>query len=319
MMRKTRRKKPFQRSVTAVLIVVICGVLLLAGALYLKTVKGAAASQENCGHETWINGECAYCGYRCPHGEWEDGKCTVCGLPCSHEWKDSVCTVCGVTCEHPNFTDGVCDVCGFRCPDHRYENGVCPTGGHRCEHEWEDGVCSKCGMVCGHENHDKHSRICPVCGSTVCHHYVYGVCACGAKPEIYDAWLPAEYYEACDHPGTVERISYTQPLLAYGGVEVQKNMNVYLPYGYDDSRQYDVLILIHGGWDDENSWMTAEYDDYGFTIVLKNIYDNMIERKLCEPMIIVCPTTYNEEGYEMDSGYEGFAQELRETVFPYVA
>ena len=317
---KTHRKaKPFRRPVIIGLLFVVCGILLLISALFLKSVRGVTGNQEKCGHEAWINGECAYCGFQCPHERWENGKCTVCDFPCSHEWNDSICSVCGQICEHPRFTGDVCAVCGFRCPDHRYEDGVCPTCGNRCEHEWKDGVCSNCGMICRHENHDKDSRVCPVCGSMVCHHYVYGVCACGAKPEIYDAWLPSEYYEPCEHPGTVERIEYSQQLLAYGGVEVQKNMNVYLPYGYDGSRQYDVLILIHGGWDDENSWITAEYDDYGFTIVLKNIYDNMIDRKLCEPMIIVCPTTYNEEGYEMDSGYEGFAQELRETVLPYVA
>ena len=309
----------FRRSVILCIFLVVCGLLLLGTAVFLKSEKWNAVNQKKCPHETWINGECAYCGFRCPHEEWNEGKCISCGLECGHDWEEGVCSVCGLKCGHPTFAGEVCKTCGFLCVGHHYENGVCGKCGSRCEHYWDNGVCGNCGTVCGHEVHDPNTRACSVCGSLVCHQFQNGVCACGAQPEIYDSWLPAEYYEPCEHQGTVERVSYRQSLLAYGGFEVEKSMNVYLPYGYDAGRPYDVLILIHGGWDDENSWVTNEYDDYGFKIVLKNIYDNMMDRRLCEPMIIVCPTTYNEEGFQMDSGFDGFAQELRETILPYVA
>ncbi|MBQ1788556.1 MAG: hypothetical protein II008_00125 [Oscillospiraceae bacterium] len=313
------RRKSFRRALTLCLSLILFGLLLLGLTVYLKSTGWNRKNRETCPHETWINGECAFCGFLCPHDQWEEGQCTACGMRCRHDWTNGSCLLCGMSCEHPSFTGEVCDVCGFRCIGHHYEDGVCNLCGSRCEHAWSDGVCGRCGMVCPHENHDPDSGECPVCGSTVCHRFHNGVCSCGAKPEIHDGLLPPEYYEPCLHPGRVERVSYSQKLLAYGGYEVQKNMNVYLPYGYDSGRQYDVLILIHGGWDDENSWMTNEYDADGLKIVMKNIYDNMMDRKRCEPMIIVCPTTYNEEGWEMDSGYDGFAQELRETVLPYVA
>lgn len=313
------RRKPFRRALILQICLIVCGLLLLGLILVRKSAAWPEKNREQCAHETWVNGECAYCGFLCPHPQWEEGRCAACGLECRHDWKDGVCRVCALRCEHPSFAGEVCETCGFRCIGHHYENGVCNQCKSRCTHDWTDGICGICGMVCPHETHDPDSRECPVCKSTVWHRFQNGVCACGAKPEIHDAPLPPEYYEACPRPGSVERVTYTQSLLAYGGFEVQKNMNVYLPYGYDPDRPYDVLILIHGGWDDENSWMTNEYDDYGFTIVMKNLYDNMMDRKLCEPMIIVCPTTYNEEGFQMDSGYEGFAQELRETVLPYVA
>ncbi len=313
------KKKPYRRSAIICVILAVCGFLLLGAVLFLRSEKWVEINQRKCPHETWINGECAYCGFRCPHDAWKDGQCAVCGLECTHDWKNGVCSVCGMKCEHPRFAGEICEICGFRCIGHQYEDGVCSRCGSRCSHYWNNGVCENCQMVCAHESHDQDSRACTVCGSLVCHRFQKGVCACGAGPEIYDSWLPPEYYEPCEHPGSVERISYSQKLLAYGGYEVQKNMNVYLPYGYDESRPYDVLILIHGGWDDENSWVTNEYDDYGFKIVMKNVYDNMMDRKLCEPMIIVCPTTYNEEDFQMDSGYDGFAQEIRETILPYVA
>ncbi len=52
---------------------------------------------------------------------------------------------------------------------------------------------------------------------------------------------------------------------------------------------------------------------------MKNIYDNMIDQKLCKPMIIVCPTTYNGPYYSNEGGTEHMARELRETILPFVA
>ena len=313
------KDKRFRVSLVIGAFCILCGLACLGALMYMRSSKGIERKQNKCAHETWVNGECAYCGYRCPHDEWNEGICAVCGFLCGHDWDDSICSICGIKCGHPSFLEGVCEICGFKCPNHHYENGVCRSCGSSCLHEWRNGICEKCQMVCTHESHDKDTRKCPVCGSLVCHRYYNGVCECGAKPEIYDSWLPPEYYEPCEHQGIVEQVTYSQKLLAYGGFEVQKIMNVYLPYGYNENQQYDVLVMIHGGWDDENSWVTNEYDDYGFKIVMKNIYDNMMDRKLCEPVIIVCPTTYNEEDFQMDSGYDGFAQEIRETILPYVA
>lgn len=312
------RKKRYPMGPVLGIIGILCCVLALGILMFLRSTKGIEKKQDHCPHETWINGECAYCGYRCPHEAWKEGICTVCSFPCGHDWENNVCSICGMTCEHPSFSDGICETCGFQCPDHRYENGVCPSCGSRCEHDWQNGICGKCGVICSHEAHDPETRECRECGSTVCHQYQNGVCACGAEPEFYDGRLPAEYYEACEHPGTLERIAYIQKVPAYWDPEVHKVMNVYLPYGYDENRQYDVLVLIHGGWDTEDALICKEYD-YGFGLVMKNVYDNMMDRKICEPMIIVCPTSYNGEDFTLDSTYEGLAAELRDTVLPYIA
>ena len=312
------RNRPLFRFLTTGLLFLLVGALAVGLTMYLKSGRLMKSKQENCAHELWKNGECVYCGYRCPHESWEEGRCVRCGYECGHAWKDGVCTICGLECGHPAFVDGACEVCGFQCPGHEFENGVCKLCGIACEHEWEDGVCRKCQMVCTHESHDKETRKCTECGKITHHSFVNGVCECGAEPAFYDGRLPEEYYEPCEHAGTVEKAEYSLEPGGYWETEVRKTMNVYLPYGYDAQKAYDVLILIHGGWETEDALITREYD-YGFNLVMKNVYDQMMDRGICEPMILVFPTSYNGENYTLDSSYGSLAAELTETILPYVA
>ncbi len=273
--------------------------------------------QRFCSHETWENGICVSRGLVCPHETWTDGRCAVCRQACAHEWEDAVCRICGLHCDHPAYDGGVCTCCGSTC-GHSFRDGVCMICGEKCEHQWEEGACVRCGTVCSHDRHDSDTRSCTECGLKVAHNFVNGRCACGAEPVFYDGILPSEFYEECEHPGTVEKLTYTQKLSGQGGETVTKNLNVYLPYGYSEQQKYNVLILIHGGGDNEDSWITRVYD-FGFPLVMKNIYDNMIDQRLCKPLIIVCPTTYNGPYGANDSGIEPMAAELRETILPYVA
>lgn len=117
-----------------------------------------------------------------------------------------------------------------------------------------------------------------------------------------------DYKTECDQKGTVSTIEYDAPAYAVNevfGVEetVHKAVNVYLPYGYDEAKQYNVLYLLHGTkgeTDDqehmENFWLTSQ--QWGATTC--NILDNMIKEGLCEPLIIVTPNYYSTvEGYEI--------------------
>ena len=275
------------------------------------------ARQRLCRHEAWTNGVCVSCGLACGHETWQDGRCAVCALPCPHAWENAVCSICGQRCGHPAYEHGVCTVCGAVCM-HDFRDGICMICSEKCAHSWEDGVCAVCGLRCSHDRHDPETRACINCGLITPHRFVAGKCACGAEPVFYDSYLPSEFYEDCAHPGTVEKRTYTQKLHYQGDEEVTKNLNVYLPYGYSEEQRYNVLVLIHGGGDDEDSWITKVYD-FGFPLVMKNIYDNMIEQGLCAPLIIVCPTTYNGPNYTNDGGIEQMAAELRETVLPFIA
>ena len=301
-----------------IVIISIAAVLLLAccaGIWFLHPIT--RIRQSLCAHETFEDGICTSCGLICTHEAWKDGHCAECGIACRHEWQNAKCTVCGQICEHPQYESGFCTTCGHAC-EHSFVEGFCIYCDEACIHDWNNGKCRICGLQCLHEHHDRNTLKCVECGLEVPHRYISGKCECGAEPVFYDSFLPDEYYVECKHPGTVEKLTYMQKLHYQGDEEVSKNINIYLPYGYSEDRKYNVLVLIHGGWDNEDSWITKVYD-YGFPLIMKNIYDNMIEQKLCEPLIIVCPTTYNGPLFSNESGVEHMAIELRETILPYIA
>jgi len=76
--------------------------------------------------------------------------------------------------------------------------------------------------------------------------------------------------------GSLVSLWYDSP--EYGAI---RRLNVYLPAGYDASKQYPVLYLLHGGGDDEDTWL-----DMGR---LPQIMDNLILRGEALPMVIVLP------------------------------
>ncbi|WP_458458949.1 alpha/beta hydrolase [Pseudobutyrivibrio sp.] len=109
--------------------------------------------------------------------------------------------------------------------------------------------------------------------------------------------------EECDEKGEVITIEYETPAYAINdlkGVDetLTKTMTVYLPYGYDENGQYNVLYLLHGTRGETDPAMeTIWLEGWSAT---RNILDNMIKEGMCEPTIVVCPTYYSEmEGYEM--------------------
>ncbi|HJA65362.1 hypothetical protein B5F07_18935 [Lachnoclostridium sp. An169] len=119
--------------------------------------------------------------------------------------------------------------------------------------------------------------------------------------------LPDRYYTPCTEPGTVEHIRYTSRAYAlerFYGEEcppLEKSMYVYLPYGYDNSKKYNVLYLLHGGTDDEGYWFgegrfpasdTRIYTDAGN--ITRNLADHMIQEGSAKPLIIVTPS-FNED------------------------
>ena len=129
----------------------------------------------------------------------------------------------------------------------------------------------------------------------------------------------AKYLEEVEHHGTVERLTYTTHSYALEAVAagtavkaaddndttpaidrealcgsqtefvMEKELYVYLPYGYDPSKQYNVVYALHG---------TDAHADYwvGETATAKSaikMYDYMIDKGECEPCIVVSPTYYS--------------------------
>ena len=117
-------------------------------------------------------------------------------------------------------------------------------------------------------------------------------------------------------PGTLEELVYDTRAYGTDGRSVQKRALVYLPYGYDESRQYNILYLMHGTGDDENYWLkTHAYN--------KIMLDRMIEEGYIEPLIVVTPTFYVEDdfkdaGASLDPLTFSFKDELRNDLMPLV-
>ncbi len=85
------------------------------------------------------------------------------------------------------------------------------------------------------------------------------------------------YGEATQH-GTVSHPWYDSKILGYA-----RRLTVYTPYGYEANpkKKYPVLYLLHGAGGDEEAWISM-----GRTA---QILDNLIEKGLAEPMIVVMP------------------------------
>jgi enterochelin esterase-like enzyme len=88
--------------------------------------------------------------------------------------------------------------------------------------------------------------------------------------------LTANYFEAKQH-GNLSQVWYDSPTLG-----LTRRMFVYTPFGYVGGKEkYPVLYLLHGAGGDEDAW-----SNMGRTC---QILDNLIEKKLAKPMLVVMP------------------------------
>lgn len=123
----------------------------------------------------------------------------------------------------------------------------------------------------------------------------------------------------CDQQGTVVSLDYETPAYAYDeSVTLTKSAYIYLPYGYDEAKDYNIVYLMHGGGESEKYWFVDER--WGQTT--RNVLDNMIKNGICDPVIVVTPT-FNEEGFEGEGEHNAelcvvFGKELRNNLIPAV-
>ena len=129
-------------------------------------------------------------------------------------------------------------------------------------------------------------------------------------------WAVPSQFDAveCAQAGTVEELVYMTKAYGTDGRDVQKRALVYLPYGYDSTKEYNILYLMHGTGDDENYWLkTHAYN--------KTMVDQLISTGNIKPLIIVTPTFYVEDDLK-DTGLDpltySFREELRNDLMPLV-
>lgn len=128
--------------------------------------------------------------------------------------------------------------------------------------------------------------------------------------------MPEAMLKECDKKGTVERFEYDTFTYDEGDSKpMHKGAWVYLPYGYDAGKKYNVLYLLHGGAVNEDWWFKMFPDTV-------TILDNMVNDGVCEPCIIVTPTYYRGDAqFDKEKGEyltEHFAIELRKDLIPAV-
>ena len=131
-----------------------------------------------------------------------------------------------------------------------------------------------------------------------------------ARDELWA--VPAKYdAEESEQAGTVEEVVYDTKAYATDERDVKKTAYVYLPYGYSEEKEYNILYLMHGTGDDEKYWLkTNPYN--------KNMLDHMIAEGDIDPLIVVTPTFYVEDDCadDLDQLTYSFAKELRNDLMP---
>lgn len=145
----------------------------------------------------------------------------------------------------------------------------------------------------------------------------------------------ASFSQPCSQPGTIETVTYDSRAYALEAVNhadqiiIEKTMYVYLPFGYDASKQYNVLYLLHGGMEEAGYWFGlgekyANQESYAPTgNITQNLLDHLIAEGQIEPLIVVTPSFYSyADGYSGSMTGEEFPDwfwlELKNDIMPYV-
>ena len=146
---------------------------------------------------------------------------------------------------------------------------------------------------------------------------------------LSDKDLDAVLFEKADEQGTVIIADYlTRDYYCDEYYDIRKQMAVYLPYGYDESQQYDVLVLLHCGWADYRFWLVNERDyctPEGETkpVYVQDLLDNMIEQGYCRPLIVLAPCCYLYDNTPNANGnrfeYEQMKSEVGEDLLRFAA
>ena len=111
--------------------------------------------------------------------------------------------------------------------------------------------------------------------------------------------------------GKIEEITYGD------GSEITKTAFVYLPKDYDETKQYNVLYLMHGIGGDEREWGM-----YNSSSKVKAMMDNLILKGAIEPFIVVAANGRSGADFaNQNADYNAFyvfGQELRNDLIPYI-
>ena len=133
--------------------------------------------------------------------------------------------------------------------------------------------------------------------------------------------IPAEYltYEIDGVKGTVEKFTYTTKDYAGDGSDLEKEAFIYLPIGYDKTKKYNVMFLLHGIGGSIYEWGINGEESSKVTTMM----DNLTNQGEIDPFIIVTPNgrsgkDYKNTTFDVMSLFYEFGKELRNDLIPYI-
>ena len=109
---------------------------------------------------------------------------------------------------------------------------------------------------------------------------------------------PGNYFNACSQAGKITKETYN-------GINGSNTCYVYTPYGYDSSKKYNILYLMHGGGENETTIFQDSSTKMG------NMFDHMIMNGELEPLIVVTPT-FNK------CTAQTFYKEWQQSLIPFI-
>ncbi|MBQ7634337.1 MAG: hypothetical protein IJS89_02055 [Bacteroidaceae bacterium] len=123
----------------------------------------------------------------------------------------------------------------------------------------------------------------------------------------YTTPVPSEFFQAATQQGTIELVEYdSKDYTQSNRPATRKPAYVYVPYGYDPSKQYDVIYLLHGWTGVAEEYFLGRNGNSRTGLV--NIFDNLIQRGLCRPFIAVSPT------WDKDNRSKDWGESTREAA-----
>ncbi|MBR1456377.1 MAG: hypothetical protein IJ594_04360, partial [Oscillospiraceae bacterium] len=143
---------------------------------------------------------------------------------------------------------------------------------------------------------------------------------------LNERYIDMAFFEPTEAHGSLQTVEYETMDYA-AGQPATKTMTVYLPCGYDETQQYNVLFLLHTSGGNERTWLVSPHG-YQFETTFEyvdvvNMIDRLIEQRYCDPMIVVSPSCYINEGaafaHNSARDFEQFDQEFTQDILPYVA
>ncbi len=129
--------------------------------------------------------------------------------------------------------------------------------------------------------------------------------------------LPPSGYE--DKREGVQYAEFQKYTYFSSTAERDTNVNVLLPPNYSEDKEYPVLYILHGFYDNED-WMTRS------VVNLNTIYGNLLADGMAEEMIIILPYIFCDKNMPYCTGmdfanclaYDNFINDLTTDLMPFI-